>query len=103
MADNRRTAKRHDVDVACTFTVGDTPAAETRVTNLSVGGAFISFPRLPMGSRVHISFRVPTIESAISIGAVVRWATDEGVGIQFDGLRPKDVWALSKYLESLSR
>jgi hypothetical protein len=103
MADNRRTAKRHDVDVPCTFTVGETPAVETRVTNLSVGGAFVSTKRLPMGHRCHIIFRVPTVESAISIGAVVRWATDEGVGIQFDGLRPKDVWALSKYLDTLAR
>lgn len=103
MSDNRRTAKRHDVDVPCTFTVGDAPAGETRITNLSVGGAFVHGKRLPMGHRCHVSFRVPTIESAISIGAVVRWATDDGVGVQFDGLRPKDVWALSKYLDALPR
>lgn len=103
MADNRRTATRHDVDVACSFTVGEAPAVETTISNLSVGGAFVNGKRLPMGHRVHVTFRVPTIESAISIGAVVRWATDLGVGVQFDGLRPKDVWALSKYLESLQR
>jgi len=103
MADNRRTATRHDVDVACTFTVGTDAAIETRITNLSAGGAFVAGARLPMGNRVHVAFRVPTIESAISIGAVVRWATDDGVGVQFDGLRPKDVWALSKFLESLPR
>lgn len=105
MADNRRTSTRFEVDLPCAFQA-HAPAGEaidTRVTNLSVGGAFVRSARLPMGQRVHVSFRVPTIESAISIGAVVRWATDDGVGVQFDGLRPKDVWALSKYLESLPR
>jgi len=103
MADNRRTSTRHDVDVPCTFKVGDGDAAESRISNLSVGGAFVNGKRLPMGNRCHVSFRVPTSDSTISIGAVVRWATDDGVGVQFDGLRPKDVWALSKYLESLPR
>ncbi len=105
MADNRRTATRHDVDLACAFdaSAGAGAADARRVVNLSVGGALVRTPRLPMGQRVHISFRVPTAESAISIGAVVRWSTDASVGLQFDGLRPKDVWALSKYLESLSR
>ncbi len=105
MADNRRTATRHDVDIACAF-VADTGAPDggpidTRIVNLSVGGALLDIARLPMGRRVHVSFRVPTAESAISIGGVVRWSTDNSVGVQFDGLRPKDVWALSKYLESL--
>ena len=103
MADNRRSSTRHDVDIPCTFSKSGNAAeaGETRISNLSVGGAMVQHDRLPMGQRVHISFRVPNHEAAISIGAVVRWSTDLSVGIQFDGLRPKDVWALSKYLESL--
>ena len=110
MADNRRSSTRHDVDLACVFAAkagaaGNAPGdgAETRISNLSIGGAMVKHARLPMGQRVHVSFRVPNHETAISIGAVVRWSTDDSVGIQFDGLRPKDVWALSKYLESLQR
>jgi hypothetical protein len=105
MADNRRSSTRHDVDLACAFSVNAAPsdAIETRISNLSIGGAMVKHPRLPMGQRSHVSFRVPNHETAISIGAVVRWSTDDSVGIQFDGLRPKDVWALSKYLESLQR
>jgi hypothetical protein len=102
LADNRRSSSRHDVDVPCTFSDGVLPGVtETRITNMSVGGAFVAYSRLPMGHRVHVSFRVPTQESTISIGAVVRWATDQGIGVQFDGLRPKDVWALSKYFDTL--
>lgn len=103
MADNRRSSTRHDVDLACTFGGSASDGIETRISNLSIGGAMVKNPRMPMGQRVHISFRVPNHETAISIGAVVRWSTDDSVGIQFDGLRPKDVWALSKYLESLPR
>ncbi len=102
MADNRRSSSRHNVDVPCTFSDGVKPGpTETRITNMSVGGAFVSYGRLPMGQRVHVSFRVPTQEDPIAIGAVVRWATDLGVGVSFDGMRPKDVWALSKYFDTL--
>ena len=101
MPDNRRTATRHHVDLPCTLTVATTAPAELVLVNLSIGGALIRRPRLPLGARVDISFRVPTLEEAISTGAVVRWSTDDEVGIQFDGLRPRDVWALSKYFESL--
>jgi len=102
VADNRRSATRHDVDVPCSFSDGSagTPTA-TRLLNLSIGGAFVEAPRLPMGQRVKLSFRVPTQEDTISTDAVVRWATDQGVGVQFDGLRPKDVWALSRYFDTL--
>lgn len=105
MADNRRSSTRHDVDLVCAFAANGAveEALENRISNLSLGGALVKHARLPMGQRVHVSFRVPNHETAISIGAVVRWSTDDSVGVQFDGLRPKDVWALSKYLESLSR
>ncbi len=99
MSDNRRTATRHPVDLPCT--VRDDTTREARIVNLSVGGALITHARAPMGHRVHLSFHVPTLAEAITIGAIVRWSTDLEIGVQFDGLRPKDVWALSKYFESL--
>ena len=99
MSDNRRSATRHPIDLPCT--VRDDTTREARIINLSVGGALITHPRVPMGHRLHLTFFVPTMAEAIAIGAVVRWCTDLEIGVQFDGLRPKDVWALSKYFESL--
>lgn len=99
MSENRRTATRHPVDLPCTLG-GDNPH-QARIVNLSVGGAQLAHARLPMGARLHVTFSVPTMVDAIVIGAVVRWSSDVEIGVQFDGLRPKDVWALSKYFESL--
>ena len=70
--------------------------------NLSLGGALVAAgTQLPMGQRVTISFIVPTMEEAIEVGATVRWSDDKATGIQFDGLRARDVWALNKYFEQL--
>ena len=99
MSENRRTATRHPVDLPCTL-AGE-PPREARIVNLSVGGAQLAHARLPMGTRLHLTFSVPTMADAIAIGAVVRWSTDGEIGVQFDGLRPKDVWALARYFESL--
>ena len=55
-----------------------------------------------MGKRVEIVFLVPTSPDAITIGATVRWSDGSGTGLQFDGLRAREVWALNKYFEQLS-
>lgn len=102
MIENRKSA-RHDVDVSATMTV-DGVAHQTAIENLSVGGALVTFAtRLPPETRVSVSFRVPTHEQPIKVGATVRWATSSAVGIQFDGLRAAEVWALNKYFESLAQ
>ena len=72
------------------------------LVNLSLGGAlFLGRPRLPMGQRLDVSFKVPTMDEVIEVGATVRWSDDKATGIQFDGLRARDVWALNKFFEAL--
>lgn len=102
MPDNRRTSTRYFVELPCALTiVGEAgPPAALFIVNLSIGGALVRRPRLPLGVRTELRFAVPGYDD-ISTGAVVRWSTDDEVGLQFDGLRPRDVWALSKYFESL--
>ncbi len=71
--------------------------------NMSLGGALISAEtKFSMGQRVEIAFHVPTQADAISVGATVRWSAADGVGIQFDGLRARDVWALNEYFKQRS-
>ncbi len=50
--------------------------------------------------RVRIAFAVPGYER-IDAPATVRWGDIGGSGLQFDGLRAKETWALGKYIESL--
>jgi hypothetical protein len=101
VADNRRSSTRHDVDISGRIQSGTAPEP-CQVRNLSMGGAFVSMGRkLPMGNRVTLWFRVPNLENEIEAAGTVRWATDEGIGVQFDGLRARETWALGKYFESL--
>ena len=72
------------------------------IVNLSLGGALVlADVRLAMGQRVNIHFSIPTIEEPIDVGSTTRWSDDKGIGLQFDGLRARDVWALNKYFEQL--
>jgi hypothetical protein len=82
---------------------GTTLRGTTR--NLSLGGIFVELDRaLPFGARVSLCFQIPTHKEPTMIDGFVRWIDQEegevrGVGILFDGLRARDVWALSKYFE----
>jgi Tfp pilus assembly protein PilZ len=71
--------------------------------NLSLGGALVAAEsKLAMGKRVQISFSVPTTPEPIDVAATVRWSDGSGTGLQFDGLRAREVWALNKFFEQLS-
>ena len=101
MSDNRRSSTRHDIEVAAHLTIkGQTH--DTTIRNLSLGGASLSFAlRVPMGARVTLRFQVPTLEEPIEVQTTVRWSTETGIGLQFDGLRARDVYALGKYFDTL--
>jgi len=73
-----------------------------QLMNLSLGGALIAAgAKLSMGQRVSITFPIPTQTEEVEIGATVRWSDDKATGLQFDGLRARDVWALNKFFEQL--
>jgi uncharacterized protein (TIGR02266 family) len=96
-----RTDRRFDRSVPIEFTYeGHTQTARTR--NMSLGGVFIETDtRLPYGARIQMRFRVSTQVEAIEVGGQVRWCESsdegEGVGLRFDGLRAREVWALNRY------
>lgn len=101
MADNRRTSTRYVVSIACTMTVNGNTVGCT-MTNLSLGGAQVAgAAKQAMGARAQINFNVPTLAKAIEVGATVRWSDAKGVGLQFDGLRAQEVWALNEYFKQL--
>lgn len=98
---NRRTATRHDVSLPGQLAL-DGQLRDVLVQNLSLGGALIAAgARIAMGQRVQFTFRVPTAEELIDTSAIVRWSDDKATGLQFEGLRARDVWALNKFFEQL--
>jgi hypothetical protein len=102
MADNRRTSTRYDVSIACKMTINGN-AVDCTMTNLSLGGAQVAgSAKQSMGTRAQVSFKVPTLDKSIDIGATVRWSDAKGVGLQFDGLRAQEVWALNEYFKQLA-
>src|SRR5678815_1593350 len=87
--DNRRTQHRHTVSLAAKLTINGTPN-DCTMLNLSLGGALLAAQsKHPLGQRVELAF-------------TVRWSNTDGVGVQFDGLRARDVWALNEYFKQLS-
>jgi hypothetical protein len=98
---NRRAQTRYEVNLDADLSA----AGRSRgcsLTNLSLGGCQVTTDeRVPIGTRVQVSFRIPTHDKAIDVGGSVRWSSDLAAGVQFDGLRAKEVWSLNKYFESL--
>lgn len=97
----RRTDPRYDRRVEVEIVSGST--RQTAVTkNISLGGMYIeTLEPLPMLAKVVVRFRVPTQNELVEVAGQVRWLEPGsalcGVGIRFDGLRAREVWALNRF------
>ena len=105
--EHRRSDRRYERRVAISVThEGEALATFTR--NISLGGVFIESDRaLPFGAKVSLDFRIPTQGEPVLVDGQVRWIELEdgqvrGIGIRFEGLRARDVWALNKFFEQPS-
>ena len=97
-----RYARRLDVEV---IAGNETRTATTG--NISLGGLFVETSAIyPLQSRVQIRFRIPTQPEPIEVSGEVRWVEaggpDQaaGLGIRFQGLRAREVWALNRFFQS---
>lgn len=102
--EHRRSDRRYERRVPIDFThEGASYTAMTR--NISLGGVFIDTDQtLPFGARLELKFKVPTQAETIEVEGQVRWLEMEegrlrGIGVRFEGLRARDVWALNKFFE----
>ena len=107
MSDNfRRTdpryARRLDVEVIS----GDQRRAATTV-NISLGGLFVETSEaFPLQTRLQVRFQIPTQPEPIEVSGEVRWVEPggagqpSGMGIRFQGLRAREVWALNRFFQS---
>jgi hypothetical protein len=72
--------------------------------DIGLGGMFVHTQApLPFGARIEVRMRLPALETEISVAATIRWQNREGMGIQFHGLRAREVWALNRLLRANAR
>jgi uncharacterized protein (TIGR02266 family) len=74
--------------------------------NISLGGMFVETAEvLAVQTTIQVRFYVPTQPEPIDVTGEVRWAEKgsgerPGIGIRFQGLRARDVWALNRYFQT---
>ena len=102
MSKDQRKYARLTYEVDIVLTMGDRQV-EGRSINLSQGGILVSMPEVPpFGSKLSLRMEIPGIGEPCEIPCIVRWAKPgEGVGLQFETLRPLEVWALNKLMHRL--
>jgi uncharacterized protein (TIGR02266 family) len=80
-----------------------------RVTtrNLSLGGMFVDIDEpLPEQTTIQVRFKVPTQPEMVDVAGEIRWVErgapgkPSGMGIRFQGLRARDVWALNRFFQT---
>jgi hypothetical protein len=101
MGMDSRSTLRYPIDLPAAMIVGTTELP-CRVRNISLGGVFVRGPSLPIGTKVHLAFGGGPL-AEIEGMCTARWNTNEGTGLQFDGLRAVDTLALSKFIRVCAR
>lgn len=65
--------------------------------DVSLGGMFVyTDAKLPFFGNVELRFTMPLLKEESSVQGVVRWHEAGGVGISFNSLRAREVWALNQ-------
>jgi uncharacterized protein (TIGR02266 family) len=96
-----RYERQLDVEV-----LSDGKKLTSRTVNISLGGLFLeSAASLEIGMTVQLRFQLPTQPEAVEVAGDVRWVVKKegshaGIGIRFQGLRARDVWALNQFFQS---
>jgi uncharacterized protein (TIGR02266 family) len=103
----RRIDPRYDRELEVElFLEGKKKTARTR--NISLGGLFAEVPdAAPIGTVVQLRFQLPTQPEPVEVSGDVRWVVRKGpgdpvgLGIRFEGLRARDVWALNRFFQTI--
>ena len=102
----RRVNQRHDVQLPMELVSGSVTRQAT-IQNMSVGGLYFhcDFP-IERQELFTVVFSIPTLDVPVKVDTVVRWTERigeiHGVGVQFLGLKAKEVWAITKFFSQLS-
>jgi hypothetical protein len=93
----------YETDVNVKFETGD--VFPGKMLNFSLGGAYIQMETLPkFGSKVKVEISLPGVPDRCEIPCFVRWVNEgQGMGMQFEYLRPIEVWALTKLIKKIKQ
>ncbi len=96
--DNHRSHQRFSFETDVEIDIGNEEKIPGVMINISTGGAFVKTEQpLQFGTKVTFTFVLPGVPDKCIIPAIVRWnKQDEGVGLQFESLRPIEVWAINR-------
>jgi hypothetical protein len=99
---NQRQHTRYIYSTEIELTI-DGERRPARTVNISRGGVFIIADPVPaFGGKLVLHIKLPGVPEICDIGCVVRWSkAGEGAGLQFEQLRPIEVWSLNKLLRDL--
>jgi hypothetical protein len=68
-----------------------------RTINISQGGILLDTSPLPdFGQKLILKIELPGVNKSSEIAAIVRWNNKVQIGLQFEQLRPIEVWAINK-------
>jgi Tfp pilus assembly protein PilZ len=81
----------------------------TKILNLSTTGAFICHEQIqPIGTKIHISFKLPNYRESIETEALVAWSYREGgkgkgsgMGVKFTEIKSEDQKKIETYIKDL--
>jgi uncharacterized protein (TIGR02266 family) len=96
-----RYERQLDVEV-----VSDGKKVTSKTVNISLGGLFLDSAHvMEIGTVVQLRFQLPTQPEPVEVAGDVRWVVkkegaNSGIGIRFQGLRARDVWALNQFFQS---
>lgn len=99
MTASRRLYERFDIElpVVVLHDGAEIPASSI---NISLGGMLIrTEKRIAFGANVIVRLELPALKHAAELPAVVRWDRDGQIGVQFNGLRAKDTWAINQLMK----
>ena len=93
----RRAQQRYDLELSVDVTYGGRTFTTT-CRNVSLGGMFVHLDEpIPFGETIRLRFELPDLDHPVEVDAHVRWTQpDLGVGVQYTGLRAREVWALQQ-------
>ena len=95
----KRKHVRQSVDLEATVTVEGSSEVTGRVRDLSIGGMYFECEdKIAFGSKVEVAIAFPPPSGTLSLPAVVRWTSEDGVGLQFGLMGARETHAIAQAL-----